>query len=60
MKRDLLLYGGDLFRLNPPSSEKIRSDSALEQQAFSGHLHQDETNQLAQVHAADHLFKSTR
>lgn len=48
-----------MFGFKLPLSEQLRSDPSLKQQALSGHLHQDETNQLAHVHTTDHLLKST-
>lgn len=57
---DLLLDGRHVFGLELALGEQLGCDPALEQQALSGHLHQDETDQLAQIHPADHLLKSVR
>lgn len=57
--RDLLLYGRDVFGLKLALSEQLGGDPSLEQQTLSGHLHQDETDQLPHVHTTDHLLKST-
>lgn len=58
LKSDLLLYGRDMLGLNLPFSKKLWGDPSLEQHALSGHLHENETNQLTHVHATDHLLKS--
>ena len=48
-----------MFGLKLAPGEQLRGDPALEKQALSGHLHQDEADQLAHVHTTDHLLKST-
>lgn len=55
---DLLLDGRDVFGLNLALGEQLGGDPSLKQHALPGHLHQDETDQLAHVHAADHLLKA--
>lgn len=55
---DLLLDGRHVFGPKLAPGEQLRCDPALEQQALSGHLHQDETDQFSQIHPAHHLLKS--
>lgn len=55
--KDSLLDGGDVFGLYLALGEQLGGDPSLKQHALPGHLHQDETDQLAHVHATDHLLK---
>lgn len=47
-----------MFGLKCAPSKQLRGDSPLKQQPLSGHLYQDEANQLPHVHPTDHLLKT--
>lgn len=47
-----------MLGLELPFSEQLRGDPSLKQHALSGHLHEDETHQLPQVHTTDHLLET--